>query len=166
MMPLTVSVANSCITEPIHLQNVVGQTHQGPLPAYLIDSTQEKLSEAARLFDLAKDWFDDSLAPRVHRGTCLGLELGSHFVYARRSLRKWPTLAGTSCFSMLLFCRRYVDFNGLLLESLQMVSATIIGPLPELYFGPPYLVDNQHHLVSFVAFLPVTFFRKHGAMPG
>jgi hypothetical protein len=38
-----------------------------------------------------------------------------------------------------------------------MVSATIIGPLPELYFGPPYLVNNQHHLVSFSLFclLPI-----------
>jgi hypothetical protein len=33
-----------------------------------------------------------------------------------------------------------------------MLSATIIGPLAELYFGPPYLIDTQHHLVSFLPF--------------
>jgi hypothetical protein len=29
-----------------------------------------------------------------------------------------------------------------------VLSATVIGPLPELYFGPPYVVDKQHHPVS------------------
>ncbi|HER62545.1 MAG TPA: hypothetical protein ENO11_01025, partial [Desulfobacteraceae bacterium] len=39
-----------------------------------------------------------------------------------------------------------------------VVSAIIIGPLPELYFGPPYLVDTQHHPVSFLDFCLLPFF--------
>ncbi len=33
----------------------------------------------------------------------------------------------------------------------------IIGPFPELYFGPPYLVDKQHHPVSFFDFCLLPF---------
>ena len=39
-----------------------------------------------------------------------------------------------------------------------LLSAIIIGPFPELYFGPPYLVDKQHHPVSFFDFCLLPFF--------
>jgi hypothetical protein len=39
-----------------------------------------------------------------------------------------------------------------------LVSAIIIGPFAELYFGPPYLVDNQHHPVSSYGFCLLPFF--------
>lgn len=39
-----------------------------------------------------------------------------------------------------------------------LLSAIIIGPFPELYFGPPYLVGRQHHPVSFFGFCLLPFF--------
>jgi hypothetical protein len=46
----------------------------------------------------------------------------------------------------------------------RVVSATIIGPFPVLYFGPPYLIDNQHHPVSFLPFCLLPFFAS--ILPG
>jgi hypothetical protein len=43
----------------------------------------------------------------------------------------------------------------------EMLSAVTIGPFPELYFGPPYLVDKQHHPISFNGFCLLTFFASN-----
>ena len=56
-MLLRLSVGNSSINKPMHLQNVMCQAHQGPFAAHLLKPAQRKLSEAARLLDLAKDGF-------------------------------------------------------------------------------------------------------------
>jgi len=42
-----------------------------------------------------------------------------------------------------------------------VLSAIIIGPFPELYFGPPYLVEKQHHPVSFFVFCLLPFFASN-----
>jgi hypothetical protein len=39
-----------------------------------------------------------------------------------------------------------------------VVSAIIIGPFAELYFGPPYLVNKQHHPVFSFGFCWLPFF--------
>src|SRR5712691_11648684 len=50
------------VAGPVHLQNVVGETHQGPFGPYLVDAPQQKLPESARLLDLAEHRFYNRLA--------------------------------------------------------------------------------------------------------
>src|SRR6266852_4578549 len=65
------------IAEPVHLQNVMREAYEGPLRAHLVDTTQQKLPESARLFDLPEHRFHNHLAGRVHRFARLGLQLAS-----------------------------------------------------------------------------------------
>ena len=112
MIPVDISVK----TEAIHLQNVVRRTYQRPLSTNFFDPPHEKLPEAPRLFDLAKDRFDNSLARCVHCGARFCLKLACHFIHMGRSLRKRSTLAGSRFFPVLLSPGRDEDINGFLLE--------------------------------------------------
>jgi hypothetical protein len=53
----------------------------------LLQTTQEKLPEAARLFDLSKHWFRHRFTLGVDRRSDLGLQFPSHAVHPRRSLK-------------------------------------------------------------------------------
>src|SRR5207249_267697 len=66
---LRLSVGISSETEAVHLQNVVRHAHQRPFGPHLLNSPQEKLSEASRVFDLPEYRFDDRLSPRIDRST-------------------------------------------------------------------------------------------------
>src|SRR5712691_6732809 len=70
------------VAGPVHLQNVVGETHQGPFGPYLVDAPQQKLPESARLLDLAEHRFYNRLAGGRRRFARLGVSGGgggSHF---------------------------------------------------------------------------------------
>src|SRR5688572_22524033 len=45
--------------EAIQLENVVRRAHERPFPLHLLESAQQELPKAARLFDLADHRFDD-----------------------------------------------------------------------------------------------------------
>ena len=84
------------ITKAIHLQNVVRRANRCPLPAHLLNTTQKKLSEASRPFDLSGDGFPQcSFAlhkrPRPpSSGACASFSIHP----PRGALRKWSAFAG------------------------------------------------------------------------
>src|SRR5712692_7414353 len=90
------------IAEPVHLQNVMREAYEGPLRAHLVDTTQQKLPESARLFDLPEHRFHNHLAGRVHRFARLGLQLASHAIHPRGSLGQRTARAGFLILVMLL----------------------------------------------------------------
>ena len=64
------------------------ETNHGPLPSYLLQSTQEKLTESARLFDLSKHWLDDGFARGVDGRSHLGLQFSPHVIGPEGKLGK------------------------------------------------------------------------------
>src|SRR6266851_6076718 len=54
------------------------QTDQQPFAFYLGQPPQHKLAEAAHMFDLAKDWFDDCLAPVVDLASWSAFQFEPH----------------------------------------------------------------------------------------
>src|SRR5229473_5281451 len=80
------SCSRLSIAEPVQLQNVVRETDHGPLPLHLLQTTQEKLPEAARLFDLSKHRLHDRFAPGVDGRSHLGLQFPAHAVHPGRFL--------------------------------------------------------------------------------
>src|SRR6266849_4853123 len=74
------------IAEPVHLQDVMREAYEGPLGAHLVATTQQKLPESARLFDLPEHRFHNRLAGRVDRFARLGLQLASHTIHHQVSL--------------------------------------------------------------------------------
>src|SRR5258708_32990575 len=80
------SCSRLSIAEPVQLQNVMRETDHGPLPLHLLQTTQEKLPEAARLFDLSKHRLHDRFAFSVDRRPRLGLQFPPHPVNPRRFL--------------------------------------------------------------------------------
>src|SRR5260370_13532629 len=87
------SCSRLSIAEPVQLQNVMRETDHGPLPLHLLQTTQEKLPEAARLFDLSKHRLHDRFAPGADGRSHLGLQFPAHAVHPRRSLWKRPPRA-------------------------------------------------------------------------
>src|SRR5258708_13492854 len=93
------SCSRLSIAEPVQLQNVVRETDHGPLPLHLLMTTEEKLPEAARLFDLSKHRLHDRFAFGVDRRPRLGLQFPPHAVHPRRFLGKrspWARLLPTT----------------------------------------------------------------------
>src|SRR5258707_13884983 len=93
------SCSRLSIAEPVQLQNVMRETDHGPLPSPLLQTTQEKLPEAARLFDLSKHRLHDRFAFGVDRRPRLGLQFPPHAVHPRRFLGKrspWARLLATT----------------------------------------------------------------------
>src|SRR5229473_6781821 len=80
-------------------------------PLHLVDTTQQKLPESARLLDLAKHRFHYRLAGRVHRFARLGFQLASHAINPRSSLRQRTARAGFLVLAMLLPLRGDVSID-------------------------------------------------------
>ena len=60
-----VGAATRLSAKAIQLQDVVRRAHQRPFRLYLCQTSQQKGSEAARVFDLPDHRFDDRFAPSV-----------------------------------------------------------------------------------------------------
>ena len=118
-----VPVVSLSITKAIHLQNVVRRAHQCPLAAYLFKSTQEKLSESPRPFDLSKDRFHNALPRCIYGRSRLRLELAPHFIHPRDTLREWPAFAGLRLISVFLSACRYINVHRFLLQMLKIPFA-------------------------------------------
>src|ERR1019366_1466092 len=92
------------------LQNVVSETDHGPLSLHLLQTSQEKLRQAARLFDLSKHRLHYRFAPGVDGRSHLGLQFPAHAVHPRRSLGKrppWARLLSVAMKPSIFFFSRY-----------------------------------------------------------
>ena len=69
---------NLLIAEAIQLENVVRRAHQRPFTLHLVESAQQELPEAAGLFDLANDRFDDPFPGGIDGGPGLRVQLAGH----------------------------------------------------------------------------------------
>ena len=64
--PFPVFSPSRSATKPVHLQNIVRQTHQGPLPPHFLQPPQQKLTNPAGLFDLSEYRLHNPFALRVY----------------------------------------------------------------------------------------------------
>src|SRR6266550_2127009 len=103
----------------------MGETNHRPLALYLFQSTQEKVPEAARLFDLSKHRFDHGLASGVDGRAHLGLQFSSHTVYPRSSFRQWPSRARLLPIPIRLSIYRHEPIDPFLLQIMQIRIRTI-----------------------------------------
>ena len=62
------------------LQQIMGHTYQQPFRFDLLQATQEKLSKAANVFDLGKDWFHDHFSFTKHLTPGLASQLVPHLL--------------------------------------------------------------------------------------
>ncbi len=120
MAPVDISL----IAEAIHHRDVVRHAHHRPFGPHFLNSRQEELSEASRLFDLPEYRFDDRLLCRLDGSTSISLNLSPHPVSSGRSLRQWPTATGFLA-AVFLFLRRYVRVDPLLFQMRQILFGTI-----------------------------------------
>src|SRR5579872_4597390 len=86
------------ITEPVQLEHIVSQAHQGPFTSHLIDTAKQKLAESPGLFDLAKDRLHNGLACSVDSLPDFGFQFASHPVHPSGILRQWPLGTGLLVF--------------------------------------------------------------------
>ena len=153
---LRLSVDISSETEAIHLQNVVRHAHHRPFRPHFFNSTQEKLSEASRMFDLPEYRFDDRLSPRIDRRTGFRLKLASHTIDPCRPFGSGPrlqaffspcfclsvaTYASISCFSR---CSRFCS------EQYPLSANNSSGFCPDCLFNG---FHHRRHLLLVVGFL-------------
>jgi len=92
-------------------QNVVRRAHQCPLAAHLFNSTQQKLSEAPRPFDLSKDRFHNALARCIYGRSRLRSGACASFCHPRSTLRSGTTLAELRLMSVFLSACRYINVH-------------------------------------------------------
>src|SRR5713101_212463 len=119
------SCSRLSIAEPVQLQNVVRETDHGPLPLHVLQTPQEELPEAARLFDLSKHRLHDRFAPGVDGRSHLGLQFPAHAVHPCRSLGKRPSRARLLAVTIRLPVGRDETFDLFLLQVLQISLRTI-----------------------------------------
>ena len=80
------------------LEQVGRQTHQFPLAANIVQTTQAEAPEAALLLDLSEDRFDDRLAHFVNGSSSLGAQFVPHCFLDRGLVRRRPAHRGDDFF--------------------------------------------------------------------
>ena len=83
------------------LQQVVRQAHQIPFALHRLQSAEQKLSEAAAVFDLAEGGFRDRFAVGLFGAACLGPQLAGHFLFRRQIFRRAAVRSGGGLLVML-----------------------------------------------------------------
>jgi len=68
------------------LTEIVSSADQRPFIGHFVDAAQKKLSKASRLFDLAKDRFDDLLAQPIAAMVASAPQFASHRLHERATL--------------------------------------------------------------------------------
>ena len=111
-------------------------------PRTFLDSAEEKLSEAPRLFDLAKDRFHNALPRCVYFSSRLRPEFARHFVHSRGSLGKWSPFAALRLMSVFLSACRYINIHRLFLQILQIPFRAVTAVGQQL-FGYLSQIDVQ-----------------------
>jgi hypothetical protein len=112
------------ITDAIHLQKVMRRAHQRPFRFDFFNSSQEKLSEASGMFDLAEHRLDNRLPSRIGARAGLGLQFSSHAINPVCTFRQWAWFACARPFAVLSSLRGHVRIDVFVVNVARLSSAT------------------------------------------
>src|SRR5690606_33163052 len=135
----------------VQLREVVRRADERPLPARLVETAQQKRTQASPFLDVAKHWLDDGLALLVDGGALPGGQLPSHPLL-RRHVRGRPSPDLRRMLAVLGPAGRDVRIDAQLLDRSNVLFGEVAGVCTRLRrrlaAALDHTLDHRHQVLD------------------